>query len=97
MRDEKSIEKIEGYTKLQLDLEYSPLADENCMLSSYFISEGRFIFAPYSRFTVTQVDAENKNKVIHIKLGKRGKFTEGILTKGLGTNIKEKIESDMKS
>lgn len=74
MRDETSIEKIEGYTKLQLDLEYSPLNDDNSMLSSYFVSEGRFIFAPYSQFTVTQVDAENKNKVIHIKLGKRSKF-----------------------
>lgn len=97
MRDEASIEKIDGYTKLQLELEYSPLNDSNCLVSSYFVSEGRFIFAPYSRFTVTQVNTDNKNKIIHMKLAKGSRFVEEIVGKGLGGGIKDKILSDARS
>jgi hypothetical protein len=68
MREEGAVEPISNCVKLQLDLEYSSLTAADPEISPYFTFDGRYVFAPYSQLKVTQVDAENQVKVIHLSL-----------------------------
>ena len=45
--------------KLQIDMDYSAIEQAGSQLNSFFVFEGRFVFAPYTQLKITQIDSEN--------------------------------------